>query len=148
MDLTENRSALAIETVVRSSPLVAPRRHYKRQGAKLGGGAFPVLCLALAAIISGCASATIEEAAPQSALASAQPPPAEPIGVEEYPNLNIAPEPAAPQLSDAEKRATAESLRALRASAASGARPDSDVELLRRKARQHGQETLSAIEGE
>ena len=98
--------------------------------------------------LSGCTTANVEEVvptAPPSGLSSGQ---ARVTGT--FPNLNIAPTVAAPQLSDAEKDAKLSELRAAQSSqTAVGeaiAAPD-DEALLKRLATTHDKKTLSEIEG-
>jgi hypothetical protein len=111
------------------------------------------LALVLVSIVplaSGCATATIEDAVPAGAL---QQPAQERVFSEpgQYPNLNVNPQPAAPQLTDAEIRAQTAALRARREQQADEAR-DRDVtdrsSELRRLASRHARDALAEIEGQ
>lgn len=124
-----------------------------------------ISCLAAgfaAVLLSGaaCTTVNLEDAFPASS--SPQPKPAgeprgEPTGEPafsapgEYPNLNVIPTPAGPQLTEQESRSTADELRARRAAQAAGdgaaATTTTSADELRRLATSHAQETLRAIEG-
>ncbi len=108
---------------------------------------FSATCLALAsaALIVGCASATIEDAVPQSASSL---PAAGPVDTGTYPNLNIEPVAAAAQLTPAQRTAKEAELTAARARLAGrgGSAPSSDTQPLKRLAQSHGEEVLTEIE--
>jgi hypothetical protein len=94
---------------------------------------------------AGCASVTIEEALPEGAL------PSGPVDSGTYPDLNIRPSAAAPQLSDAERRAAETELEAARQALqqqANQTRMETDTAELERLRRSHAREALKAIEGE
>ena len=118
-----------------------------------------IACVVLAGLVpAGCATATMEDAVPASALEEAPPaadapaPPAAPEqGAGTYPNLNVTPAVAAPQISAEQKAAETAGLRARREqlAAQAGQRGVSDdAEALRRLAGSHGEETLKEIEGD
>jgi len=68
----------------------------------------------------------------------------------QYPNLNIAPQPAATQLTEVEKQALTSELRARRtaqAAEAPGASATSNSAALRRLGATHAQDALKVIEG-
>ena len=110
-----------------------------------------IACVVLAGLVpAGCATATMEDAVPASALEEA-PPAAQEQGAGTYPNLNVPPAAAAPQISAEQKAAETEGLRARREqlAAQAGQRGVSDdAEALRRLAGRHGEETLKEIEGD
>lgn len=104
-------------------------------------------------LVSGCGTATIENAVPVAADQSggqsgAAAPAWAPTG--EYPNLNVAPQVAAEQFTEAEKQAQTARLRAARAQveaqAAGRAVPDRTQEL-RRLGETHADEAERIIEG-
>ncbi|PSJ59768.1 hypothetical protein [Pseudaminobacter soli (ex Li et al. 2025)] len=104
--------------------------------------------LAIQFQLSGCAS-TSESAplvtAPPSSASSGQA-----VNTGTYPNLNIAPQVAAPQLSDEEKNAKLAGLKAVQnaqAAKGGGGEVPNDETLLKKLAATHGQKTLSEIEG-
>jgi len=113
--------------------------------------------------LAGCATATIEDAVPAGALSQtaaqteteASPPQAGPIAdaaptAGTYPNLNVAPAAAAPQISEQEKTAETADLRAKRAALArrDGATDAAGGEReLRDLATGHGDAVLKEIEG-
>ena len=107
------------------------------------------ILLALAG--SGCATATIEDAVPVSAAQTGEAAPAAASGPGAYPNLNVTPETAADQFTDAQKNAEAERLRATRAQVTGQARqqsvPDRSAEL-RKLGASHADEAVRIIEGE
>lgn len=73
-----------------------------------------ILLVSACGIVSGCGTATIEDAVPAAAGQSGAAAPAwAPSG--DYPNLNVAPQVAAEQFTEAEKQAQAARLRAVRA---------------------------------
>jgi hypothetical protein len=97
--------------------------------------------------VSGCSTASVDadNSAPASASmarASAFSPP------DQYPNLNIRPQPAAAQFTPEESKARTAHLKALRARQPSGSagQAGSDAERLRRLSRTHGEQALEAIE--
>lgn len=116
----------------------------------------------LGLFMAGCATATIEDAVPPGALppaaatapeaTAAHPDAARPPTAGTYPNLNVAPPAAAPQITaqqkaeeEAQLRARREQLaRAMPGAAGAGA----DAATLRRLAATHGEEALREIEGE
>lgn len=100
-------------------------------------------------LVSGCGTATIEDAVPVAAGQSGAAAPAwAPTG--DYPNLNVAPQVAAEQFTEAEKQAQTARLRAARAQveaqAAGRAVPDRTQEL-RRLGETHADEAERIIEG-
>jgi hypothetical protein len=107
-----------------------------------------VAMLAIQCQLSGCTSTS--QSAP---LVTAQPSSmssGQAVNTGTYPNLNIAPQVAAPQLSDEEKNAKLAGLKAAQnaqaAKGGSGETPN-DETLLKKLAATHGQKTLSEIEG-
>lgn len=129
-------------------------------------------CIALLSglFFAGCATATIEDAVPAGALepqaaAAAQAAPAD-IGAPAsaptsaptraptagtYPNLNVAPPAAAPQITPQQKAQETAGLRAKRAQLAQetgGAAAADDAQELRRLAGTHAEQVLKEIEGE
>lgn len=100
--------------------------------------------------VAGCGTATIEDAVPAAALETpAQQPAFSEPG--EYPNLNVNPQPAAPQFTDEEFKAQTEALRARReqlAGETSAQRATDSSTELRALARSHADRTLQEIEGE
>lgn len=114
-----------------------------------------VLCLLLA----GCATATIEDAVPPSALADADSGTAQATGPAAgqapaggtYPNLNAEPAAAAPQITAEQKASETAALRARRqqlAGEGGGQAVGTSAEDLRRLAQSHGEEALKQIESE
>ena len=116
--------------------------------------------------LSGCATASIEDAVPAGALSQAprdDAPSAAPAAETDdvaaaeraptagtFPDLNVAPSAAAPQISPQDKAADTADLRAKRQQLA-GRPPGqaaSDGGRLRQLARSHGEATLKEIEGE
>lgn len=124
--------------------------------------AMPAAMLAVLAA-GGCATATIEEAVPAGALQHEQALQGQDQGQAaqeqgavfsrpgEFPNLNVIPTPAAPQLTDGERAAQAAALRARRdqvtGAAASRGVADRSTEL-RRLATTHTDTVLREIESE
>ena len=99
--------------------------------------------------VGGCASATIEDAVPATAM---QPPAQAAFSTPgEYPNLNVKPTPAAAQFTDEELKAQTEALRATReqqAQEADGRRAaDRSVEL-RKLGQSHADAALEEIESQ
>ncbi len=107
----------------------------------LRGAAAALLLTALA----GCSTAAPESAVPASGQA-------ESVGPKDtgtFPNLNIAPQRAAPQLTDAETKAKLARLDAERAAtqrSAAGSGADASAAALRSLAANHGKDTLREIE--
>lgn len=100
-------------------------------------------------VLAGCATATIEDAVPAGALAQTQSGPAAPASA--YPDLNVEPAVAAPQISPQEKAQQTTALRARREQLAregSQKGVSDDGEALRRLAGSHADEVLKEIEGE
>ncbi|QPC87586.1 hypothetical protein GA830_13135 [Mesorhizobium sp. NBSH29] len=96
---------------------------------------------ALAMLLVGCASATIEDAVPSGANG--------PANTGTYPNLNIPPQSAAEQISAEKKAADLAALNAeQQQNAAFGAAPSgqTDPALLRRLGQTHGTNALKQIE--
>jgi hypothetical protein len=97
--------------------------------------------------LSGCSTSSMEETvptAPPSGLSSGQ---ARVTGT--FPNLNIAPTVAAPQLSDAEKAAKLAELKAAQSSQSAvgeGGTVPNDEAVLKKLATSHAKKTLSEIE--
>ncbi len=111
--------------------------------AFLSGAGFCRIAIAAALFaLAGCGSAnTIEDAVPVSQGAQ---------DTGTYPNLNIKPEVAAEQFTEAEKDAKLKALRAeqVKAAASPGARTEAaDAAVLGKLARTHASETLKQIEG-
>lgn len=107
---------------------------------------FPFAAFAMSSVLalSACASAQIEEAAPTDASGL----PTGPVDTGTYPNLNIVPVAAAPQLTPAERAAKEAQLRAARSRNAvqgAGAVP-SDAGQLRQIGATHAEEALKRIE--
>lgn len=115
--------------------------------------------LAVLATLAACATATIEDAVPVSAAPG--PPAVEETATAdgqpvfsapgEYPNLNVSPQPAAAQLTEAEREAGTADLRARREqlaadTAATGVQDR--AEELRRLAQSHADDALKEIEGQ
>ena len=103
----------------------------------------------VALFVSGCSTASVDAgnatpASAQAAQASAFSPP------DQYPNLNIRPQPAAAQFTPEESKTRTAQLKALRARqpSGSGGQAGTDAERLRRLSRTHGEQALEAIEGE
>ena len=127
-------------------------------------GPVVALCLAVALASAGCGTTTIEDAvptsatsdpAPQAELAQAGAPaaPAAPFARPgDYPNLNVVPQPAAEQITPAEKQSDTQRLRTIRSQQAQegrdAARYRGSAADLRRIARTHAAEALKQIEGE
>jgi hypothetical protein len=121
-------------------------RYRAGQPAIFGLGSF---CRGLAAVVllaavAGCTSTSIEDAAPQSATVTG------PKDTGSYPNLNIPPQQAAEQFTDADKNAKLAALQADQAAANAAAgstagTPDSAE--LDRLAKTHASDTLKQIEG-
>lgn len=87
--------------------------------------------------MAGCGTATIEDAAPRAGIRN------------EYPNLNVAPQPATQQISEAERDEATGLLRARRASSqVAPAGPTPNGAELRQLGQRHGEEVLRAIESE
>lgn len=111
--------------------------------------------VSLAPLISGCGTATIEDAVPQSALnqppapaASEAPSAATFSQPGDYPNLNIVPRPAAPQLTEGEVEAKAAELRMRREQLSGGSAAGGDrTAELRRLAAGHADDALRQIDG-
>lgn len=117
----------------------------------------------LGLFLAGCATATIEDAVPAGALpqaaaaggveAAAQTAPAEERAptAGTYPNLNVAPAAAAPQITQQQRASETAGLRAKRAQLAQetgGAKATGDAQELRRLASTHADKVLKEIEGE
>lgn len=102
--------------------------------------------------IAGCGTAAIEDGVPAAALEQSAHRPAEAPSTfsqpGDYPNLNIIPRPAAPQLTESEVETKANELRARRErlSGGGGRAADSSAEL-RRLAAGHADEALRQIDG-
>ncbi len=108
--------------------------------ARLCGGAGLLLAMAAA----GCTSTNIEDAAPQSGTVVG------PKDTGTYPNLNIPPQQAAEQFTEADKNAKLTQLRAdqTAATAAAGnASGTPDAAELDKLAKTHASDTLKQIEG-
>jgi hypothetical protein len=151
--------------------------HIRPRHSIFSAGRLVVAGLALMALplLAACATATIEEAVP---VAATEPAPAEPVvavapadgavtddsavsallgepqrdghDTGTFPNLNVPPAVAAPQLSAADKRARLDELAAARrqqATEAASARPSASPAELRRLQRQH-EKVLQEIEAE
>jgi hypothetical protein len=100
-------------------------------------------CMALLAV-AGCTSANLQNAAP----VAAGPGVVGPQDTGTYPNLNIPPQQAAPQFTDADKNAKLSELTAERTAAqtSGGAAPNpKDAAELNKLARNHAKDTLKAI---
>lgn len=97
----------------------------------------------LAAALSGCASQQMEP------VPAAAPVSGTPRNTGEYPNLNIPPKSAAPQLTEEEAAAKLAELEAAKAGQGAGV-PASDNRAVRLKkiAEEHAEETLEEIEGQ
>ena len=120
----------------------------------------------LGLFLAGCATATIEDAVPAGALPqaaaagavevaarAAQTAPAEERAptAGTYPNLNVAPAAAAPQITPQQSASETAGLRAKRAQLAQetgGAEAAGDAQELRRLASTHADKVLKEIEGE
>lgn len=92
--------------------------------------------------LAGCMSANIEDAAPRAAPG---PGVVAPQNTGNYPNLNIRPQQAAPQFTDADRDAKLAALAAEREAAVKNAGAAPKTAGLDDLARNHGQETLKAI---
>lgn len=95
--------------------------------------------LGLAALLAlaGCGTATIDDAVPRPGVRN------------EYPNLNVAPQPATQQISNEERDEATGLLRARRASSqAASVGPAPNGAELRRLGQRHGEDVLRAIENE
>lgn len=107
------------------------------------------LAILLMLAVAGCGTATMEDAVPVAAGQSGAAAPAW-APPDAYPNLNVAPEVAAEQFTEAQKQAEAARLRAARAQveaqAAGQAVPDRRQEL-RRLGDSHADEAARIIEG-
>lgn len=115
--------------------------------------------LVAAAMLAGCATATIEDAVPQGALVSAAESSDDdravssgaPSDTGEYPNLNEVQRGAVEQMTPEERKAYLAELRAARARQANtggnGSRGTSEAEL-KKLARTHNDEVLKQIENE
>jgi hypothetical protein len=103
----------------------------------------------LATFAAGCASNIEEGVGPPSTVPSITG--SGPKNTGTYPNLNIRPQAAAPQLSPAEQEATLAGLQSSGNRAKAGANVDTmspeDLERLRRLQADQGNEVLSEIEG-
>jgi hypothetical protein len=102
--------------------------------------------------LSGCGTATIDDAVPEGAFRQPISVPLEipPEGTGSYPNLNVPPQTAAPQLTPEQKEAETNALRARRQlqenrSAASSSQ-DNSAEL-RQLGNRHAEDALKQIEG-
>jgi len=119
--------------------------------------------LSLAALLAGCATASIEDAVPAGALASredaaggtatpvAAAAPTPPSTPGTYPNLNIAPTPAAAQITPEEKEAETAELRARREQLAGELRQrdvSDNTSELNRLAQSHADAALKEIQGQ
>lgn len=105
----------------------------------------PLRAAALAAALAlpACASATIEDAVPQSTATEG------PVDTGTYPNLNIIPVAAAEQLTEAERVAKTAELQAVRQRVPAGsATVNSSDPQLRKIAATHAQDALQQIEGQ
>jgi hypothetical protein len=105
----------------------------------------PLRSAALAAVLAlpACASATIEDAVPQSTATAG------PIDTGTYPNLNIVPVAATEQLTEAERAAKTAELQAARQGIPAGdAGAASSDPQLRKIAATHAEDALRQIEGE
>lgn len=148
--------------------------HIKPRHSIFSAGRLAVAGLALISLplLAACATATIEDAVP---VAATEPAPAQPVATADgaaaddsavsallgepqrdgrdtgtFPNLNVPPAVAAPQLSAADKRARLDELAAARrqqALEAASARPSASPAELRRLQRQH-EKVLQEIEAE
>lgn len=111
--------------------------------------------------LGGCASTTAEDevaqtaaagaAASQSETETAQAPQVPFANPGSYPNLNVIPTPAAPQLTEAEQDETTTLLQSIReeqAQVSRSMRPQDDTAELREIGRTHVEEALSIIEEE
>lgn len=124
---------------------------------------------AVAIALSGCASATIEDAVPTASTLQGQPPAqtagqdaAAPVTSAEaassggpkdtgsYPNLNVKPQAANQQITPQQSTSEIQALQAAQTGqAATGAGGEtSDPEMLRKLATTHADDTLKAIEGQ
>lgn len=100
--------------------------------------------MTIAFALAGCASGTADDAAP----AASGPGVTGPQDTGTYPNLNVPPEQAAPQFTEADKNAKLSALAAERKAAAKGGgKPPNakDAAELARLAKNHGKDTLKAI---
>lgn len=120
-------------------------RHRVAQPVIFGLGS---LCrgLAMVALLAatGCTSTNIEDAAPQSGTVSG------PKDTGSYPNLNIPPQQAAEQFTNADKAAKLSQLQADQAAASAGAGTTTgtpDAAELDKLAKTHASDTLKQIEG-
>lgn len=105
-------------------------------------------CLTLAVLgLTACSSASLKDAAPQSAYSQQSPQrPTQPDG---YPNLNIRMPAATAQLTDSEREQMIEALASSRERQRNGAdagEAAAQAEALRRLSRSHASERLKAIE--
>lgn len=107
-------------------------------GARLAAG---MTSAALALMLAGCASATVDDAVPAGARG--------PVNTGTFPNLNIPPKQAAAQLTPQQKAAAmAELTAAHRQNTATSAVPSgqTDPALLRKLASSHAADALKEIE--
>jgi hypothetical protein len=102
------------------------------------------------AALSGCGSATVEQAAPTASTAAVSGiSTGEPKDTGTFPNLNVPPQAATTQISPEEKQAQFEELRAAQqgqVTAAASAKPPADPALLRKLAATHAADALKTIE--
>jgi hypothetical protein len=107
-----------------------------------GGGHFCRMAFFLLAM-AGCTSTNIDGATPAAAVGAG------PMDTGSYPNLNIPPQVAAQQFTDAEKNAKLAQLKAdAQAQASKGGAPKvADQAALNELAKKHGAEALKQIEG-
>lgn len=101
-----------------------------------------MLGLVAAAALMGCSTMSLEDAAPQATATA-------PANTGRYPNLNIAPQNAAPQLTPEETSAKLAELQAVQSAAQASPgdpRAAADAAELATLAASHGSETLKQIE--
>lgn len=120
------------------------------------GSARPGRGLAFAAVLAAvlasaaCSTSGLDAAGPAAASAPGQPDLVGPNDTGTYPNLNIAPQQAAPQFTDAEAQAKLAALKAEGQAAQDPARAKgagNDGAALKALAKNHGKDALKQIEG-
>jgi len=108
-----------------------------------------LITASLCPMLTACSSMNMEDAAPRSQAVSttSAPQTQQTQGVRDYPNLNVAIQPAADQISADERKQLIDELSAKRG-VASGPRAASvsEADRLRRLARESQEQTLSTIE--
>ena len=109
------------------------------------------LAVFLVLAVSGCSTTSLEDAAPVSSSAQTGAPATAFSAPGTYPNLNVVPEPAAPQFTQEQIDAEADRLRATRDGVSGGSQSravSTSASELRRLGRNHGDDAVRIIEGE